>query len=225
MAAFDMARPEGLTPDGYDFDVCLEESDGASDLPFWGNVYRSFFPTMLSETRHSGAMGHQSAGIDRTVFLSDGRAIRVDEKVRWRNRKTGRVYEDVLLEYKDGAALEKPGWVCKPLLCDYIAYAIAPLGRCYLLPVVQLQLAWDRHGNEWISECPRIPSNSFRNGRHWKTLSVGVPYKTLFSAICGCCFCEFDPMETPVASTPVQPPPAVPANNAEPNLFNIGGAS
>lgn len=220
MAAFDMARPEGLTPDGYDFDICLAESDGASSLPFWSEVYQAFFPTMLSETRHDGEMGHQSAGIDRTVFMPDGRTIRIDEKVRWRNRKTGKVYEDIALEYVSVVAENKPGWVCKPLLSDYIAYAIAPLGRCYLLPVVQLQLAWDRCGDKWKSKYPPVPRQSQRNGRRWKTLSVGVPVKALFTAICGCSFCTFTPMEA-ASGTDSATPNEVPAtSDAEWRLFN-----
>ena len=72
-----------------------------------------------------------------------------------------------------------PGWACKPLRADYIAYAIAPLGMCYLLPVIQLQQAWRRKGELWKASCfiVRAPN------RGYTTLSAAVPVHELFSEI------------------------------------------
>jgi hypothetical protein len=97
----------------------------------------------------------------------------VDEKIRFKP------YDDILLEVWSDRERKKPGWVAKDLLCDYIAYAVAPLGVCYLLPVVQLRLAWQRNGERWWR-------NNFRptadNGG-WVTESVVVPAAELMEEI------------------------------------------
>ena len=107
------------------------------------------------------------------MILQDSRIIRIDEKVRYR------AYGDIALEYLSSVQHQKPGWVCKPLAADYIAYAIKPMGKCFLLPVVQLQLAWSRRGHEWISQYPQIDAEN----PGYTTRSVGVPYRELMVAI------------------------------------------
>jgi len=59
--------------------------------------------------------------------------------------------------------------VQKPLACDFIAYAYAPSGVCYLLPVVPLQRAWRQHGRQWIKEYGQ------RRAQNPGYVSVGVP--------------------------------------------------
>ena len=53
-----------------------------------------------------------------------------DEKVRAED------WPDILLEQWSDEDRRAPGWVQKPLACDYIAYSFAPSGVCYLLPVM-----------------------------------------------------------------------------------------
>jgi len=62
-----------------------------------------------------------------------------------------------------------PGWIQKPLACDFIAYAYAPTETCYLLPVVPLQRAWRQRGREWIV------AYGTRRARNPGYVSVGVP--------------------------------------------------
>jgi hypothetical protein len=62
----------------------------------------------------------------------------------------GQHWPDILLEQWSDEARRVPGWVQKPLACDFIAYAFAPSRRCYLLPVALLQRAWRLNGREWI---------------------------------------------------------------------------
>lgn len=86
--------------------------------------------------------------------------------------------------------------MCKPLLADYIAYAIAPLGLCYLLPVIQLQSVWKQHGEQWLCEAEDQDNRSRwiivaenecdRTGRRWTTLSVAVTPEELFPKIGNC---------------------------------------
>jgi hypothetical protein len=154
------------------FSKSLAASHAASDLPIWEAVYRQAFQRMECMVDHRADGEHQRAGIDRSIILSNSKQILIDEKVRWKNAATGRVYEDIALEFWSDEGRQVPGWVCKPLRADFIAYAIAPLGKCYLLPVIQLQLAWERMGQEWRRKHHEIRA---RNDGY-TTVSVGVRF-------------------------------------------------
>ena len=99
------------------------------------------------------------------------------------------MYDDILLEVLSDKARVTPGWVNKPLQADFIAYLIAPLGVCHLLPVLQLQLAWTRNRHRWTE---RYGSREARN-RGWVTVSVPVPVEVLYPAIGGGLRARFDP--------------------------------
>jgi hypothetical protein len=175
----------------HNFAESLAASHAASDLPFWDVVYRKAFPDMLTHLDHRQDGEHQRAGIDRSITLNNSKQILIDEKVRFRNKITGKVYEDIALEYLSDEARNVPGWVCKPLRADYIAYAIAPLGRCYLLPVSQLQSAWRKHGEYWKSAHFIIRAKN----KTWTTISVAVPISELFPAIGQALRFTFDPLD------------------------------
>lgn len=120
----------------HSFKESLAFSHEADELPFWEQCYKKAFPTMQAMLNHRDDGDHQRQGIDRSVILANGKQLWIDEKVRKKD------YGDILLEYVSNDRTNAPGWVCKPLLCDYIAYAIIPSSKCYLLPVPQLQAAW-----------------------------------------------------------------------------------
>lgn len=159
----------------------LAASHKAETLPFWEECYRRafdpYFETMWS-CRTNGEWQH--TGVDRCVGLMNGEVIRIDEKVRWRD------YNDICLEYVSNDRANTPGWVCKPLRANYIAYAIAPRGICYLLPVIQLQQAWRKHGESWIERAVQRESG-YRlcpaTNDTYTTLNVAVPVNTLFAAM------------------------------------------
>jgi hypothetical protein len=175
----------------HDFATSLARSHAAEDWPVWETIYRRAFPTFAAMVNHRQDGWHQRQGIDRSVILADSKQVLIDEKARGRNAKTGKVYDDIALEYWSDEQRQVPGWVCKPLMADYIAYAILPLGQCYLLPVIQLQAAWGRHKDDWLRSCPVIRAEN----RSWTTVSLGVPVATLFAAIGACLRVQFDPME------------------------------
>jgi len=187
----------------HNFNESLAVSHAAEDLPFWEEVYRKAFPKMSAMISHRQDGFHQRQGIDRSVILSNSKQIRIDEKVRGRNKKTGRVYDDIILEFMSDEERQEAGWVCKPLLADYIAYAIAPLGKCYILPVEQLQTAWQINGGRWKEEgyadqgrrIIRAVNKCNRSGRLWTTLSVNVTVKELFREIGNCLRVTFDGFE------------------------------
>lgn len=157
----------------HDFPDSLAASHRASDLPIWEEIYRKSFQDFLAMVDHRQDGEHQRAGIDRSVILENSKQILIDEKIRWKP------YPDIAVEYLSNDRTGAPGWACKPLRADYIAYAIAPLGMCYLLPVIQLQQAWRRKGEIWKASCfiVRAPN------RGYTTLSAAVPVHELFSEI------------------------------------------
>ena len=174
-----------------DFDECLAASHAAHDLPLWREVYQHAFPNMVGMhcLRHDG--DHQRAGVDRSVTLWTGKAVLIDEKVRGRNKLTGQVYQDIALEYVSNDRRQTPGWVCKPLMCDYIAYAIAPLGVAYLLPVHALQAAWSRNCKRWLETKRKIAARN----RGYQTLSVCVEANEVMKAVGGVLRPKFTPVD------------------------------
>lgn len=178
----------------HDFTSSLAASHAASDWPGWEPLYRQAFPTFAAMVDHRANGEHQRAGIDRSIVLRNSKQLLVDEKVRGRCKRTGRVYDDVLLETvsvrKPGAA-DVPGWVVKELRADYVAYLIAPLGKCFLLPVVQMQSAWAVHGAAWAAEYGTRKAPN----RGYDTISVPVPEAVLFRAIGSALRVPFEPWE------------------------------
>lgn len=163
-------------------------------MPFWQECYASAFPTMIAMHDHRQDGIHQRQGIDRSIILKNGKTIWIDEKVRFRNKLTGKVYADIAVEEWSDERAQSPGWVKKQLFCDYIAYAIAPLGKCYLLPVVQLQTAWLVNGENW-KQAHKPPVRAQNNG--WMTISWAIPVPVLFKAIGDCLRVEFQPYDPP----------------------------
>lgn len=183
----------------HNFADSLAASHAAEDLPLWEEAYRAAFPGFQAAISHRDDGPHQRAGIDRSVVLSNSKRITIDEKVRGRNKITGRVYEDISLEYwsvfyAPGDKRNQHGWVCKPLLCDYIAYAIAPLGICYLLPVLQLRRAWQGNRTDWVGRYKRVVSQN----PGYQTISVAVPADVVMRAIADSHRIEFTPAEVSV---------------------------
>jgi len=151
----------------------LAMSDSYRDSGWWMETYRRAFPRLQSAVAVREDGWAQRAGVDRVLTLACGRTYTVDEKVRSED------WPDVLLEQWSDEARRIPGWVQKPLACDFIAYAYAPSKICYLLPVVPLQRAWRQHGREWIR---RYGTRRAQNVGY-VTASVPVPRSVLISAI------------------------------------------
>lgn len=157
-----------------DFKKDLAWSHSCEDEKCWEEIYRTAFPTMIAMHSHQEDGQHQRAGIDRSVVLINSKQILIDEKAR-RISDTG----DIMLEYVSNDRTGSLGWVEKPLLADYIAYAFIPSGTAYLLPVVQLQAAWAKHKQEWLG---RFKTKAAKNNGY-NTLNLPVPITILFGAI------------------------------------------
>lgn len=165
----------------HDFRDSLKKSHSAESLPLWEECYRKAFDPYFGSMHNCRKDGDwQRTGIDRIVFLENGETVRIDEKIRWKN------YGDICLEYLSSRQHKTPGWVCKMLRADYIAYAIAPLGKCYMLPVIPLQQAWKRCGEKWLELGNKRTNGYFicpSQNRGYTTMNVAVPVNELFSEI------------------------------------------
>ena len=166
-----MGKPSGVTV--HNFKESLERSRSYSQEPFWEEVYRKAFIDVGSIVEIPKDGWAQRAGIDRIITLTTGRIIKVDEKVREKD------WNDILLERWSDEEKKIPGWIQKPLDCDFIAYAFAPSKTCYLFPTLTLQQAWALNGREWVKNYKEIRAN---NGSY-TTVSCAVPTNILFNAL------------------------------------------
>ena len=131
--------------------------------------------------------------------MPNNKAITVDEKVRVKNNN-GKVYEDIALEFVSVRRHGKddlPGWCCDPDKdCDYIAYAIAPLGKGWLLPTQRLHLAWERNKQSWLERYGQKKSSTTRDGlKCYDTLFCPVPPNEVMRAIGQTLRFQFDPVD------------------------------
>lgn len=127
----------------HDFTESLERSHRYADAPWWREVYEQAFHNLTEMTDVRADGWAQRAGIDRRLNMSDGTTVTVDEKVRDED------YGDIALERWSDQARRSLGWAQKDLMCDYVAYAVAPTRTCYLLPFKTLRAAVRCHGNDW----------------------------------------------------------------------------
>ena len=151
---------------------------GAGGLArWWLDIYRQAFPGLISAVGVRDGGRAQRGGIDCVLTLACGRVYPVDEKVRTQD------WPDGLLEKWSDEDRRSPGWVQKPLACDFIAYDFAPSSRCYLLPVAPLQRAWRMCGRGWLHRYgPRWARNP-----GYVSASVPVPVGELMRAMVGAC--------------------------------------
>ncbi len=150
-------------PVNHNFKDSLALSEAYSDAPWWLDVYRRAFPRLASAVSVRDDGWAQRGGIDRVLTMECGRTYSVDEKVRTKD------WPDILLEQWSDEARRVAGWIQKPLACDFIAYAFAASGVCYLLPVAPLQRAWRRNGKDWVARY------GTRRAQNVGYVSVGVP--------------------------------------------------
>jgi hypothetical protein len=168
----------------HNFHDDLRFSHSAENWPGWEDLYRGAFPGFMGMMSHRQNGPWQELGIDRSVILNTSKQILIDEKVR--RTDWGR---DIALEFVSNNTKGTPGWVCKELTADYIAYLVAPAGRGYLLPVIQMQNAWAKYGDGWRTQyhIAKAPNKGYT------TLSCCVPEDVLFPAMGGELRVSFEP--------------------------------
>jgi hypothetical protein len=153
----------------------LMYSTSQADDPLWQALYRKAFPGFESMQLITD-IHEQKRGRDRVIRLTSGHTYYVEEKKR---RKS---WGDILLEYISVDSKNIPGWICKDLDIDYLAYAFMDNRIAYLFPWPILKRAWKHYGTSWIEQ-----ANAHKDGfdiviadnMTYKTHSVAVPIKTL----------------------------------------------
>jgi len=170
-----------IAPKVHEFRTALSASWNDSRNDYWLDCYNVFFPSMYSQSLHDEDPVLQSHGIDRKIFLNGGKIIGIDEKTRSKD------YGDILLEEYSSYESQTPGWIEKPLWCDYIAYAIPCSGKCYLLPFQQLQEAWRRNKEQWKAQYFRVVAIN----RGYTTISWAIPLAIVYGAIAECMMTTF----------------------------------
>jgi len=166
----------------HDFHEDLVVSEAVANEPWWEDVYRRAFPYFKSMEVVASGTREQLAGVDRVIWLEGGSVINVDEKVRHTD------YDDILLETQSSTEHKTPGWACKSLRCDYIAYAFLPSKRCYIFPFPQLQRALWKHWDEWNRDCKKVKASN----PGYTTTSLAVPIATLQQAITEAGFVQWE---------------------------------
>jgi len=157
----------------HNFAEQLAFSEKASEEPFWDAVYRKAFPNLVNHMLASGDVKSQRMGVDRVLFLANGKTLYIDEK------KRREIYTDVLLEYVSVDTTSAPGWIEKDLAIDYLAYAFMPLQRVYLYPWPMLRRAWLHFKSDWLQKYKIPPAQN----KGYKTLSVAIPVEILRKAV------------------------------------------
>lgn len=148
------------------------------DAAWWAEVYAAVFPTYKTHEVVTDKQ-RQKQGIDHVVTVAGGKQILVDAKVR------NTYYSDVILE-TESAVGKTLGWLKKPLLCDFIAYAFLDNPAVYLFPFPLLQQAWRNNRDDW-----QRWANAKQYGFSWvdaknttyTTRSIAVPFKYLSAAL------------------------------------------
>lgn len=181
-----------MTPRNFEDDLAF--SHAQADAPWWHEVYRKAFPNMatLVDVRPDGWA--QRGGIDRQIVLTDGTVIKVDEKVR------REAYDDFALEYWSDVDRQTPGWICKDLTCDFIAYAFVPTQTCYLLPFQLLRRCFRENWPEWKLKYKPRTSHNETEGRKWTTKFIPVPIPVVLDAIRDCMVIKWDDPTAKAAS-------------------------
>lgn len=154
----------------HNFREDLEYSLKASDDLMFEFYYKQRFNAV--SVKNITDLDKQKAGIDKEIYLPNGKILLVDEK------KRREVYFDILLEEYSNMKYKVPGWIEKNQ-SDYIVYAFMPSRVIYLLPVLLLQLAWNRNRSSWKIRYKYV--TAFNEG--YVTGSIAVPVPVLFDAI------------------------------------------
>lgn len=111
----------------------------------------------------------QYNGVDRIIYLENGKTLTIDEKIRSKD------YDDILLEFISNDKKNTPGWMEKDLSIDYLAYAFLPSKTAYLFDWRMLKLAWSLYNQAWKDNYKIAKAEN----QHYVTHSVCVPIREL----------------------------------------------
>lgn len=156
------------------FNECYEFAENGKCEPFWDNVYKKAFPNITNHMRgRVEYCNSQKMGVDRIIYLENGKTITIDEKIR------KKVWDDIALEFISNDKYNTAGWMEKDLQIDYLAYAFLPINTAYLFDWRMLKRTWEHYKNEWKKEY--FISKAINEG--YTTHSVCVPINVLIKKV------------------------------------------
>ncbi len=164
----------------HSFQNQLEYSAALSDESSWVEFYRRLWPNIVTAVRIDKNSQFQKWGIDREIYLSNGKRFSIDEKKRKLD------YGDLLLEEwsvcdydwdnKKVIRGKKVGWAIDPdKRCDFVAYAVQSSGRCYLLPFELTRQTCIHNFPKWRQNTSWYPKAAKNDG--YTTVNVAVPFQ------------------------------------------------
>ena len=157
----------------YIFDDDLRESLEDKYKIIWWEFYKKTFPSLLRFKRVS-SKEENIKGYDRILCVGKhNKIILIEEKED--KYKTGNFF----LEYISNDSTRSPGWICKPLKAEYIAYYFINYNKHYLFDTRLLQYVWIVNNEDWkykygIKIVPNIDYN---------TLGVAVPINKVLQEV------------------------------------------
>lgn len=129
-----------------DFDEDLKYSLEAKKNEDFNNFYRLHFPVLkIKPITFEEYPQAQLNGIDKLIYLTNGKIIRIDEKVR----RTA--YPDYALELISNTKTGALGWLYK-CKSDYIMYYKEPIKEATILPYPLLVSVWVKNKDIWLKE-------------------------------------------------------------------------
>lgn len=155
------------------FNDCLKVSENSGLESFWDQIYRKAFPNITNHMRgQSNKCNSQNNGVDRIIYLENGKTLTIEEKVRTAT------WDDVALEYISNDIKKTDGWIEKDLYVDYLAYAFIPTKIVYLFDWRMLKIAWKENKEHWLNTyyIAKAPNE------YYTTYSVCVPIDILYES-------------------------------------------
>ena len=113
----------------------------------------------------------QRQGVDKIITTSNDTRVFVEEKTLLD------VHDEICFEWLSNSVSGESGWIEKPLICNYLAYAFAPIETVYLFEWRVLQAMWKKYGDIWKSSngCKQIVSTTVGKYYTYQTYATCVP--------------------------------------------------
>ena len=155
----------------YSFKEQQEFSNSGNEC--WQEIYKLAFrfPHSLEEVKNTDPRRLQ--GTNRVIKFDAGYELLIDEK---RRRYSP---DKIFLEFISHSEKHTPGWLERPVVSDYFAFAYAAHGVCYLFPANDLQAAWHKNRDKWLEE---YKTTYCSNPGHY-SLGCLVPIEVLAASV------------------------------------------
>jgi len=150
----------------HSFTEYLAKENREATSPTWVTIYRQFFPSFETSAVAPRGSDLQRCGVDRTLTLSSGKTVMIQEKTRSKD------YGDLLIEF--GHTHGGCGWI-DTCAADYLCYLSRDTGVARLWNMSTLRRAWLMNRHRWIAAHRIVTAEN----ESYTSLSVAVPLSEL----------------------------------------------